>query len=85
VVTLLGLCGFDVGVVALEWDDCWLPMACSGGCDGAPAVSWTCDEVHLSTQARMRRDTGIDLHSCSIADSRPSCPARANRSHRGPL
>jgi hypothetical protein len=81
VVTLLGLCGFEVGVVALECEDCWLPMAYSGGCECAPAVSWTCDKVHLSTQVRMRRDTGID---CSAAASPiPSCPARANRDYRG--
>jgi hypothetical protein len=29
VVTLLGLCGFDVGVVDLELDDGWLPMSCA--------------------------------------------------------
>jgi hypothetical protein len=73
VVTLLGLCGFDVGVVALALDDCWFPMAYSGDCDcdGAPAVSWTCDDVHLSTQVRMRRDTGIGI---CIAAASPILP-----------
>lgn len=84
VVTLLGLCGFDVGVVDLELDDGWLPMSCAVAvAAGAMALlllhqprrlRFTMEST-LRTQDCMRRHTGVAIcMAAALADNVQSLP-----------